>query len=130
MRLIVLVFTLVAFAYAALVDPPRAQSLQSDLPGTYAVSGTAPDGQSYTATADIAHVGQLFYVRWVMESGTLYGTGWVEKGDLTVGFAVNGAPGLVIFRVKDNRPLTLEGSWASYGMDRRSRETLVKQPSP
>lgn len=99
-----------------------------DWTGTYAVTGTLPEGP-YAASARVTG-GPVFQIEWTIPHGdhndTMQGVGFVEDGLLIVGFIPG--PGVMAYRVVQGLPLTLEARWTVLGVNQFQSERMVKGP--
>lgn len=107
----------------------RPQAPQAiDWTGTYAVEGSSPTGP-YTAQLAILRHGEAYEVQWTFPQGDMMlGVGFVYNGDLVVGY-VAGGPGVIVYHVVEEKPLTLAGRWTGWGFDTVSPERAVKGPA-
>ena len=118
----------VMFVLVLLAAGSAAQTiaLPADLAGTYAATGTGVGG-TYTATAEIIARDKVYEVRWTFSDGSvMYGVGLVRDGLFIVGF--NPGPGVSIYRVVRDKPMTLEAQWALWGETQTYVERLTKGP--
>ena len=77
-----------ALSFLALVTAEsRAQDLERDrFAGKYTVSGSTTDGRTYRGEVTITRRGELYVMRWVLESGETYdGVGIAEGAPRGVG---------------------------------------------
>ena len=131
---------LLVVVLCALASKPSAQIQDTpELPGTYAVSGTSPEGKPYTGMADIVAVsGGRFLVRWVFPATDgdpekdvqVLGIGIVVNGALSVAY-FSGVPAVAVYTVEKANPLTLSGRWAVMvpQADAIYTEQMVKVPA-
>lgn len=115
------VLDMAAFAQA----PP----LPVDLSGTYASEGNAPNG-TYTATTEIIkHDGGVYQVQWTFPRGDgMVGVGFVDGDRFVVGYDA-GAPGVIVYRLVSDKPLTFEGRYTGWAFDKPYTERMVKGPA-
>lgn len=88
---------------------PRAAE-KADLTGIYAVDGTNPDGSQYSAVAEIAAKGKVWFLTWSHQRGSVVGVGILNGDVLSVIYSpsTGGAVGLASYAVKGD---TLSGTW-------------------
>lgn len=104
-----------------------AQAPAIDWSGTYAVEGSSPTGK-YTAQLAILRHGEAYEAQWTFPNGDgMLGVGFVYNGDLIIGYT-GGGPGVIVYHVVEQAPLTLEGRWTGWGFDTVSPERAVKGP--
>ena len=116
MRLISLTAVLLAaFTVAAAAD---------DFGGTYAVDGTNLDGSAYSGEATITIASDTTCViEWTTGSTAASGI-CMRYGDaFAAGYEMNGAVGLVIYRIMDDG--SLDGVWTITGQTGSGTEVLT-----
>jgi hypothetical protein len=104
-------------APAAMAPPPpvyqpppaaaRQPGLSETLPGKYSVSGTNPNGSSYSGEVTIRHDRGTYYFNWRVGRDTFRGSGKLNGRTLTINW---GQSSPVIYRVLNDG--TLSGKWA------------------
>lgn len=109
---------------------PRAQAQRpvlppSDLPGSYAVTGSSPTG-TYTAALTLTPHGPVYEARWTFPQGDfMVGVGFLHEGQLVIGFEPTG---VIVYSVGTEIPLTLSGRWTGWGFESVHEERAVKGP--
>jgi len=108
-----------------LLMPLSAQRIQlpADLSGVYTAVGSTPAG-AYTARATIHKHNQVYSIEWLFPQGDgMIGVGFVHGGEFVVGFE---GPGVAVYRITNDKPLTLEAQWGGWGMETLNHEQLIK----
>ncbi|MFD2184699.1 hypothetical protein [Rhodoplanes azumiensis] len=115
--------TLAAIVIAgALVSPAAAETLM--LAKSYSVSGTNPDGSSYSGTLALQVISDTTYtVRWSIGGETYTGFGMRMNDYLAATYTMDGKPGLVMYKVEDGG--VLRGLWSVRGQNGSGTETLT-----
>lgn len=88
--------------------PPPKVSLADTLPGRYSVSGTNPNGSSYSGQVTIRHDRGTYYFVWRVGGDTFRGSGKLRGRTLTINW---GQSSPVIYQVQGNGVLI--GRWAN-----------------
>jgi hypothetical protein len=96
-----------AAAPVAPPPPPRQQALADTLPGKYSVSGTNPNGSSYSGEVTIRHDRGTYYFNWRVGRDTFRGSGRLNGRMLTINW---GQSSPVIYHVGNDG--VLRGKWA------------------
>lgn len=128
-----LALLLVLFVLALASAP---QAAEPELVGAYQCHGTNPDGNAYTGSVEIQKHGDVYHLRWQLESGEVaFGLGIVVDGKLSVmAFAIDNdlkvlkAQNVAVYHWTDTD--TLEGVWAGPFTDGVYVETLTKDGAP
>jgi hypothetical protein len=119
-------FGLAGIAALALSSAFTASSAQQRLvfDGTYALSGTTPDGGKYTGTFTVTPYGDGYRLRQVIGSDTFNGIG-TDIGDYLAGAYVytDGTPSVTLYRVSAANTLT--GYWQDYNNQKEGTEEAV-----
>lgn len=114
--------SLFAFLFLAVAMPANAETLT--LSSTYSVAGTNPDGSKYTGTADVKVISDAtFTIKWTVGSSVYTGFGMRMNDALAATYMIDGAPGLVIYKVGGNGKL--DGLWAIRAHDGNGTEVLT-----
>lgn len=122
--LVGLAFVANGHAHQALVG-----AFPADLSGTYASDGDAPNG-AYTATTAILKHGEVYEVQWTFPRGDrMLGVGFVDGDRFVVGYDGGRAPGVIVYRVVADKPLTFEGRYVGWGFDKPYMERMVTGPA-
>ena len=87
--------------------PPRQEALADTLPGKYSVSGTNPNGSSYSGEVTIRHDRGTYYFNWRVGRDTFRGSGKLNGRMLTINW---GQSSPVIYHVANDG--VLRGKWA------------------
>ena len=87
--------------------PPRQQALADTLPGKYSVSGTNPNGSTYSGEVTIRHDRGTYYFNWRVGRDTFRGSGKLNGRMLTINW---GQSSPVIYHVGNDG--VLRGKWA------------------
>src|SRR5262245_6911788 len=94
-----------------------------NLSGAYDVSGINPNGSRYKGTATITIGEKKCRVNWKIPATTAYGNCELKGDQFTVYFTLNGAKGVVVYKLQRNG--TLVGSWwMNTSRKSKGRETL------
>jgi hypothetical protein len=119
-------FAFAGFAALALSSTLTNSSAQQRLifDGTYALSGTNPDGSKYTGTLSVVPHGDGYQLTQTIGSDTFRGAG-NDIGDYFAGAYVygNGVPSVTLYRVSAAN--TLSGYWQDYDNTKEGTEEAV-----
>jgi hypothetical protein len=112
---------LCTLAFLAITLPAGAEKLT--MASRYDVVGTNPDGSKYKGTADVEVISDTtFTIVWSVGGPTIRGFGMRMNDALAATYAINGEPGLVIYRVDGNG---LDGLWPIRGHNGSGTEHLT-----
>ncbi len=75
-----------------------------------------PDGKPYNGTLAITHLGSSYTVDWKTTAGNYRGVGLMAGDRLFVGYGLNGACGIVVYKANPASG-RLEGSWTAAGLN-------------
>ena len=93
------------------------------LASRYDVSGTNTDGSKYSGTATVDVISDAtFTIVWSVGGSTIKGFGMRMNDALAATYAINGEPGLVIYKVEGDG---LDGLWAIRGHNGNGTEHLT-----
>jgi hypothetical protein len=116
-------FGFAAFATLALSSALTSSSAQQRLifDGTYALSGTNPDGSRYTGTLNVVPYGDGYRMTQSFSDATYRGIG-NDVGDYLAGAYLysNGIPSVTLYRVSAAN--TLSGYWQDYNNTKEGTE--------
>jgi hypothetical protein len=116
-----MVRTIASFAFCFLAWAANAESLT--LAPHYKVTGTNPDGSSYTGDADVGIISDTtFSIVWKISGATYKGFGMRRNNELAATYMIDGEPGLVIYHVDGDG---LNGLWAIKGQNGNGTESLT-----
>jgi hypothetical protein len=90
--------------------------------GSYSVSGTNPDGTTYSGSLEIEAAGDAHRLAWEA-GGTSVGQGIVMENMLGSSYGGD-ACGVAVYNVNGN---TLDGQWTTYGSEFVGTERAVRQ---
>ena len=108
-------------ALLAITLPAAAEKLT--MASKYDVVGTNPDGSGYKGTANVEVISDTtFTIVWSVGGSTIKGFGMRMNDSLAATYAINGEPGLVIYRVQGDG---LDGLWAIRGHNGSGTEHLT-----
>jgi hypothetical protein len=94
----------------------------ADIEGSYAVTGTNPDGSAYEGSLTVTRTGETYSFAW--NTGQPYeGVGLVDGNHVAVGWG-GAACGGVIYRIGNSG--TLNGRWALLGDDAAGTESAAR----
>jgi hypothetical protein len=90
--------------------------------GQYSVTGTNPNGSTYTGTAVITPSGSACRIRWEVGS-TSSGICMLARRAFAAAYVLNGKAGLVVYELFDDG--TLKGTWTLADSTGVGTETLT-----
>lgn len=104
-------------------ETEAASPSDSDIAGTYAVTGTGLDGQEYTGTMTIEPQDSLYRVSWTIGDGETYsGLGIYAAGQFSVGWG-NESCSVVTYDIEGQ---ALDGEWFVLGDPRFGTEQATR----
>jgi hypothetical protein len=87
-----------------------AGAAEPDITGKYNCEGTNPVGQTYRGTVEITKKGDIYYLKWALNTGdTEKGVGLLEGNVLAVSYYGGTTSGVVVYRVEKDGKLV--GRW-------------------
>ncbi len=108
-------------AFLVITLPAGAETLR--MASKYDVAGTNPDGSKYKGTASVEVISDAtFTIVWSVGGSTIKGFGMRMNDALAATYAINGEPGLVIYKVQGDG---LDGLWAIRGHNGNGTEHLT-----
>jgi hypothetical protein len=91
--------------------------------GIYAVSGTNPDGSTYTGTVNITLNGQACQISWSVGSTPATGNCLLFGNAFASYYRLNGQLGLVVYQLRSDG--SLSGNWEMDAQSGVGTETLT-----
>lgn len=108
------------------VPSPINPNARNDYSGTYSVSGTNPDGTTYTGSMVVTPYGDGYRVTQTYADGTVWRGVGNDIGDYFVAAYLSNAEPTVQIYQRD-RSNALSGYWQSYGNTKEGQETAIRR---
>lgn len=83
-----------------------------------------PNGKSYNGSLNIAKIGKAFDVDWKTSAGNYSGIGLLVDGKLFVGYGINSAYGVVVYKTNSTAQ-RLEGTWTTSQMNGKTGTEIL-----
>lgn len=112
-----------SYAAADTLGSEVIEGVPESLEGSYAVTGTNPNGTTYSGTVDIRRQGQTYFLAWQIGDTAYQGVGVYQDGVLAVGWG-DQERGLGTISYKLGEPKLL-GTWAFLRDTNTKVENLV-----
>lgn len=108
---------------AATPAPPSAEPPALIRSGTYALTGSAPDGTTYEGALELRATGpETWHLTWRIAGDTTQGAGLSIGNRMVYGYGSGGEPGTGFFEPQANG--TIRGVWTQGRAGGTGRETL------